>query len=169
MQIGGALFGYDIGATSGVLSSLTSAKLSGTDWYSLSAFQSGLVVSMSLLGALAGSLGALAAGNRIGRRTELLAASVLYGEGREVQGTRAAAHRFRAPAVGGRAPPWVHGIEVPRPLEKALFGRRARIGPGLRAPMGALAGEGRAHADMPQPGWACLAPQGPASTALKRP
>lgn len=30
--LGGALFGYDIGATSGALPSLTSAELSGTDW-----------------------------------------------------------------------------------------------------------------------------------------
>jgi hypothetical protein len=34
---------------------------------------------MSLLGALLGSLAALAAGNRLGRRTELLMASGLYG------------------------------------------------------------------------------------------
>ncbi|KAI8470339.1 MAG: general substrate transporter [Monoraphidium minutum] len=77
--LGGLLFGYDIGATSGVLASLSNPQLSGTDWYSLSPFQSGLVVSASLLGALAGSLAALAAGNRVGRRTELLLASVLYG------------------------------------------------------------------------------------------
>jgi len=31
-QLGGLLFGYDIGATSGSLPSLTSAELSGTDW-----------------------------------------------------------------------------------------------------------------------------------------
>jgi hypothetical protein len=30
--LGGALFGYDIGATSGALPSLTSPELSGTDW-----------------------------------------------------------------------------------------------------------------------------------------
>lgn len=77
--IGGLLFGYDIGATSGVLASLTSEKLSGVEWYNLSALQSGLVVSTSLLGALAGSLVALAAGNRLGRRTELMTAAVLYG------------------------------------------------------------------------------------------
>lgn len=48
--------------------------------YELTAFQSGLVVSMSLLGALLGSLIALATGNKLGRRTELIMASVLYGE-----------------------------------------------------------------------------------------
>lgn len=41
--------------------------------------QTGLVVSSSLLGALAGSLIALSAGNKLGRRTELMAAAVLYG------------------------------------------------------------------------------------------
>lgn len=46
---------YDIGATSGALVSMTSQQWSGTDWYSLSAFQSGLVVSLSLAGALLGS------------------------------------------------------------------------------------------------------------------
>jgi sugar porter (SP) family MFS transporter len=79
--LGGALFGYDIGATSGALPSLTSPELSGTDWYNLSAFQSGTVVSSSLLGALAGSGGAFAFGDRLGRRGELLLAAVLYGAG----------------------------------------------------------------------------------------
>ena len=46
---------YDIGATSGALVSMTSQQWSGTDWYNLSAFQSGLVVSLSLAGALLGS------------------------------------------------------------------------------------------------------------------
>lgn len=47
--------------------------------YNLSAFQSGTVVSSSLLGALAGSGGAFAFGDRLGRRGELLLAAVLYG------------------------------------------------------------------------------------------
>lgn len=84
--IGGLLFGYDIGASSGVLVSLSSSTLSGTDWYNLSAFQSGLVVSMSLLGALSGSLLALISGNKLGRRTELMMASVLYGVGATLLG-----------------------------------------------------------------------------------
>ena len=49
--------------------------------YNLSAFQSGTVVSSSLLGALAGSGGAFAFGDRLGRRGELLLAAVLYGAG----------------------------------------------------------------------------------------
>lgn len=32
LQLGGLLFGYDIGASSGVLASLTNPELSGTDW-----------------------------------------------------------------------------------------------------------------------------------------
>jgi len=50
------------------------------DRYQLTPFQSGLVVSSSLAGALAGSVGAFLFGDRLGRRKELLLASVLYGE-----------------------------------------------------------------------------------------
>lgn len=82
--IGGALFGYDIGATSGALVSLTSPSFSGTSWYALSAFQSGLVVSCSLFGALGGSLGALLVGDDLGRRKELLLAAGCYGVGAAV-------------------------------------------------------------------------------------
>jgi hypothetical protein len=47
--LGGALFGYDIGATSGALPSLTSPELSGTDWCActLSAAVFGLGVASS--------------------------------------------------------------------------------------------------------------------------
>ncbi len=86
--IGGALFGYDIGATSGALVSLTNPSLSGTTWGSaLSAFQSGLVVSCSLFGALGGSLGALLVGDDLGRRKELLLAAACYGVGAAVMGS----------------------------------------------------------------------------------
>jgi MFS family permease len=54
--------------------------------YSLSAFQSGLVVSMSLAGALLGSGVALLYGDKLGRRKELLLAAGLYGELVEVFG-----------------------------------------------------------------------------------
>lgn len=77
--IGGLLFGYDIGATSGALVSITSQQTSGTDWYSLSPFKSGLVVSSSLFGALAGSVGAFFLGDKLGRRRELMLAACLYG------------------------------------------------------------------------------------------
>lgn len=76
--LGGLLFGYDIGASSGALLSMTSPTLSGTDWFQLSSFQSGLVVSLSLGGALLGSGAALVRGDALGRRKELLLASVLY-------------------------------------------------------------------------------------------
>jgi len=78
--LGGLLFGFDIGATSGALLSMADARLSGTDWYSLSAFQSGLVVSSSLGGALLGSAAAFVYGDKLGRKKELLLASGLYCE-----------------------------------------------------------------------------------------
>jgi sugar porter (SP) family MFS transporter len=74
----GALFGYDIGATSGALLSMSSPTLSGTDWYNLSPLQSGLIVSLSLGGALIGSVAALLYGDQLGRKKELLLASSLY-------------------------------------------------------------------------------------------
>ncbi len=73
---------YDIGATSGALISLTDPAVSGTAWGpALSSLQGGLVVSLSLLGALAGSAGALAWGDALGRRRELLLAAALYAGG----------------------------------------------------------------------------------------
>lgn len=47
--------------------------------YNLTSFQSGLVVSSSLGGALVGSMGAFLFGDKLGRRKELLLASSLYG------------------------------------------------------------------------------------------
>lgn len=76
--LGGLLFGYDIGATSGASISLQSADLSGTSWFNLSAVQLGLVVSGSLYGALAGSLVAYPITDILGRRRELIAAAALY-------------------------------------------------------------------------------------------
>eukprot|EP00967_Tisochrysis_lutea_P050636 scaffold62322_cov16-Tisochrysis_lutea.AAC.1 len=52
--------------------------------YDLNSVQTGLVVSLSLAGALAGSLIALGAGNKLGRKTELLAASLFYGGSRSL-------------------------------------------------------------------------------------
>ncbi len=48
--------------------------------YDLDSFQSGLVVSSSLFGALAGSSAAFVVGDKLGRRRELLLAAVLYGK-----------------------------------------------------------------------------------------
>ncbi|XP_072968878.1 D-xylose-proton symporter-like 3, chloroplastic [Typha angustifolia] len=84
--LGGLLFGYDIGATSGATISLQSADLSGTDWFNLSAIQLGFVVSGSLYGALAGSLAAYPVADIVGRRVELITASALYIAGALVTG-----------------------------------------------------------------------------------
>ncbi|XP_002520519.3 D-xylose-proton symporter-like 3, chloroplastic [Ricinus communis] len=76
--LGGLLFGYDIGATSGATISLQSPELSGTTWFNLSAIQLGLVVSGSLYGALLGSLLVYPIADFLGRRRELIIAAVLY-------------------------------------------------------------------------------------------
>ncbi|KAJ9146697.1 hypothetical protein P3X46_028931 [Hevea brasiliensis] len=76
--LGGLLFGYDIGATSGATISLQSAELSGTTWFNLSAIELGLVVSGSLYGALLGSLLVYPIADFLGRRRELIIAAVLY-------------------------------------------------------------------------------------------
>ncbi|KAI3953514.1 hypothetical protein MKW92_006080 [Papaver armeniacum] len=76
--IGGLLYGYDIGATSGATISLESATLSGTSWYNLSSVEIGLVVSGSLYGALIGSILAFTIADFLGRRRELITSSLLY-------------------------------------------------------------------------------------------
>lgn len=79
--LGGLLFGYDIGATSGATIALQSPELSGTTWFNLSAVQLGLVVSGSLYGALFGSILVYPIADFLGRRRELIIAAVLYGLG----------------------------------------------------------------------------------------
>ncbi|XP_022141799.1 D-xylose-proton symporter-like 3, chloroplastic isoform X2 [Momordica charantia] len=79
--LGGLLFGYDIGATSGATISLQSPELSGTTWFNISAVQLGLVVSGSLYGALLGSLLVYPIADFLGRRRELIIAAVLYAVG----------------------------------------------------------------------------------------
>ncbi|CAN6302968.1 unnamed protein product [Urochloa humidicola] len=76
--LGGLLFGYDIGATSGATISVQSADLSGTTWFSLSSVQLGLVASGSLYGALGGSILAYRIADFLGRRIELVTAAALY-------------------------------------------------------------------------------------------
>uniref|UniRef100_A0A1J3EKG4 D-xylose-proton symporter-like 3, chloroplastic n=1 Tax=Noccaea caerulescens TaxID=107243 RepID=A0A1J3EKG4_NOCCA len=76
--LGGLLFGYDIGATSGATLSLQSPALSGTTWFNLSPVQLGLVVSGSLYGALLGSTLVYGIADFLGRRRELIIAAVLY-------------------------------------------------------------------------------------------
>jgi sugar porter (SP) family MFS transporter len=79
--LGGLLFGYDIGATSGATLSLLSPELSGTTWFNLSAVQLGLVVSGSLYGALLGSILVYPIADFLGRRRELIIAALLYAFG----------------------------------------------------------------------------------------
>ncbi|PIA58814.1 hypothetical protein AQUCO_00500626v1 [Aquilegia coerulea] len=76
--LGGLLYGYDIGATSGATISLQSAKLSGITWYNLSSVEVGLIVSGSLYGALIGSIMAFSIADFLGRRRELILSSLLY-------------------------------------------------------------------------------------------
>ncbi|CAI8616631.1 unnamed protein product [Vicia faba] len=90
--LGGLLFGYDIGATSGASISLQSPELSGITWSNLSAIQLGLVVSGSLYGALLGSLLAFAIADFIGRKRQLISAALLYLLGSAITAT--------APALG---------------------------------------------------------------------
>lgn len=91
--LGGLLFGYDIGATSGATISLQSPELSGTAWFNLSAVQQGLVVSGSLYGALFGSIIVFPIADFLGRRRELLIAATLY-------------------AIGGLTTAFAPGLEV---------------------------------------------------------
>ena len=85
--IGGLLFGWDIGVTSGALANLTSPATSGTDWYSLDPFQTGLVVSASLAGALtASAAAAVSLGDKLGSKRELQLAAALYFLGATSQG-----------------------------------------------------------------------------------
>ena len=79
--LGGLLYGFDVGASSGALVSLTSADVSGTAWYALTALQEGMVVGASLFGALAGSVLAFVSADLLGRRGELLLASLLFALG----------------------------------------------------------------------------------------
>nr|BAJ95036.1 predicted protein [Hordeum vulgare subsp. vulgare] len=84
--LGGLLFGYDIGATSGATISVHSAELSGTTWFNLSSVQLGLVASGSLYGALGGSILAYRVADFLGRRIELITAAALYISGALVTG-----------------------------------------------------------------------------------
>jgi hypothetical protein len=74
--LAGLLFGLDIGISSGALESI---KSSSTDFFSLTASQSGQVVSASLFGALtASAVAAAGAGEKLGSRKEIALAGLLY-------------------------------------------------------------------------------------------
>lgn len=85
--IGGLLFGWDIGTTSGALTSIMDPNTSGVDWGALDSFQQGMVVSTSLAGALlASAAAAVKVGDELGSKKELQLAALFYGAGAVVQG-----------------------------------------------------------------------------------
>ena len=74
--LAGFLFGLDIGLSSGALESI---KTSSSDFFNLTASQSGQIVSASLFGALtASAVAAAGAGEKLGSRKEIALAGVLY-------------------------------------------------------------------------------------------
>lgn len=78
---GGLLFGYDIGATSVVLTQLQDAELSGTTWYGTvadSALLQGFITSSGVIGALIGSIIIFAIADDIGRKNTMLIAAIFY-------------------------------------------------------------------------------------------
>ena len=77
--LAGALFGWDIGISSGALENITASAASGGDGFALTSIQSGQFVSASLFGALTASAAAGAGvGDRLGSRKELILAATLY-------------------------------------------------------------------------------------------
>ncbi len=79
--LGGLLFGYDIGATSSVVSQLEDSDYAGVEWYSVVANSSllqGVITSMMMGGALLGSLTCFKVADALGRRRSLLLGSMLY-------------------------------------------------------------------------------------------
>lgn len=79
--LGGLLFGYDIGATSAVVSQLKSVNYSGVQWHETVSNDSslqGVITAMATLGALIGSIACFRVADLLGRRQCLLLASCLY-------------------------------------------------------------------------------------------
>lgn len=79
--LGGALFGYDIGATSFAIVQIKDADLSGVSWWDAVANSpalQGLIVAAVSAGALLGSAALFLFPDRIGRRTELRIGATLY-------------------------------------------------------------------------------------------
>jgi Sugar (and other) transporter len=79
--LGGLLFGYDIGATSAVVSQLKSVNYSGVLWHETVSSNSslqGVITAMATLGALIGSIACFRVADLLGRRQCLLLASCLY-------------------------------------------------------------------------------------------
>lgn len=76
--LGGVLYGYDTGATSSAGLSIESPRLSGVSWYDLTPIEMGVVESGSLYGAVLGSVLAFSIADAVGRRKELIIASLFY-------------------------------------------------------------------------------------------
>lgn len=79
--LGGLLFGYDIGATSAVITQLESSAYSGVSWYETvddSSLLQGTITSIGMLGAMLGSMTCFAVADDLGRRRSLLLASLLF-------------------------------------------------------------------------------------------
>ena len=79
--LGGLLFGYDIGATSAVLTQLESSTYSGIQWtdqVNNSSFLKGTITSIGMFGALLGSTTCFAVADNLGRKRSLLLASFLF-------------------------------------------------------------------------------------------
>ncbi|CAB1096996.1 unnamed protein product [Ectocarpus sp. CCAP 1310/34] len=79
--LGGLLFGYDIGATSSVLTQLESSTLSDVSWYNVvasSTLLQGIITSNGVLGAMIGSIICFKVGDALGRRREILVAALLF-------------------------------------------------------------------------------------------
>ena len=77
--LAGALFGWDIGISSGALENIATSAANGGDGFALSSIESGQFVSASLFGALTASAAAGAGlGDRLGSRKELALAGAAY-------------------------------------------------------------------------------------------
>lgn len=79
--LGGALFGYDIGATAFVIEQLQSPTYSGVSWYhtvASSPILIGTIVAMSAIGAFVSSWIVFEMNDLIGRRQELRIGALLY-------------------------------------------------------------------------------------------
>lgn len=77
--LGGFLYGYDIGATSFVLSMLLKARNHDAWWYGFPKLHQGLLISTLALGALVGSHIVLVyLSESVGRRKEIRIAAALY-------------------------------------------------------------------------------------------
>ncbi|KAI5059441.1 hypothetical protein GOP47_0026145 [Adiantum capillus-veneris] len=76
--LGGLLYGYDTGATASAELSIESPIVSGVSWYDLTSMEVGLLESGSLYGAVMGSVLAFSVADLLGRRRQMIVASLFY-------------------------------------------------------------------------------------------